>query len=131
MKAGLIHNTFPLMGDSLIHENTFALSPFWENLLQHKDGVQFIHRYIAYILAGAVLFSAYKYSANSQGELKRSFLMVSFMVLVQFLLGVFTLLMRVPVSLGVIHQLGAIFLLIFLFRLHFFSVQRNPTDQRT
>ena len=121
MKAGLIHNTFPLMGDSLIHENTFALSPFWENLVQHKDGVQFIHRYVAYILAGAILFVAYKFTSKSNGELKRSLQFAPAMVLIQFLLGVLTLIMYVPVSLGVIHQLGAIILLISLFRLQFFN----------
>lgn len=121
LKAGLIHNTFPLMGGSIIHENTFSLSPFYENLIQHQDGVQFIHRTIAYIVVLSVLFFGLKYWGKWSLKLNESIKIASFIVVIQFMLGVFTLLLKVPVSLGVVHQFGAIALLLSLFRLHFFA----------
>ncbi len=127
LKAGLIHNTWPLMGDSFIHENTFSLSPFWENLIHHKDGVQFLHRMIAYVVLLLIgMFGAMywkKISRNLDISIKFSILII----LIQFTLGVFTLLLKVPVSLGVIHQLGALFLLLSVFRIHFFSKYESPT----
>lgn len=122
LKAGLIHNTFPLMGTRLIHENTFSLSPFYENLILHKDGVQFIHRTIAYIVVLSILFFGLKYWGKWSKKLDQSIKISSFIVVTQFMLGVFTLLLKVPVSLGVIHQLGAMFLLLSLFRIHFFNM---------
>ena len=121
LKAGLIHNTFPLMGDSFVHENTFSLSPFWENLVNHKDGVQFIHRILAYSLLIIVIFYGFKYRNLKGREWLKSLNFAMIIVAIQFLLGVTTLLMHVPVSIGVLHQFGAILLLLVLFRVQFFN----------
>lgn len=125
LKAGLIHNTWPLMGNAFIHENTFALSPFWENLVQHKDGVQFIHRILALIVLFTVFFYAKKYWNKISPKLDQSIKLIIIIITLQFSLGVFTLLFKVPVSLGVLHQIGAIFLLLSLFRIHFFTKYKS------
>jgi cytochrome c oxidase assembly protein subunit 15 len=121
LKAGLIHNTFPLMGDSFIHENTFSLSPFWENLINHKDGVQFIHRLLAYSLLLLILFFGFKYRNYKERDWLNSLNFAILIVCIQFILGVTTLLLHVPVSLGVLHQFGAILLLLALVRVQFFN----------
>jgi cytochrome c oxidase assembly protein subunit 15 len=121
LKAGLVHNTFPLMGNSFVHENTFSLSPFWENLVNHKDGVQFIHRILAYSLLVLVAFFGLKYRKLKGVEWLKSLNLAMIIVTIQFLLGVTTLLMHVPVSIGVLHQFGAILLLLVLFRVQFFN----------
>ena len=105
LNAGLIHNTFPLMGDSFIHENTFSLSPFWENLVNHKDGVQFVHRILAYILFILIIVLGLKYRKTGNKEWQKSLNFSMIIVTIQFLLGVTTLLLRVPVSIGVLHPL--------------------------
>lgn len=120
LKAGLIHNTWPLMGGQLIHENTFTLSPFWENLLQHKDGVQFIHRTLAIILLLTISYFAFKTLKESTNQLSKSIKISLYIIVIQFVLGVLTLILKVPVSLGVLHQIGAILLLISLFRVFYF-----------
>lgn len=121
LNAGLIHNTFPLMGDSFIHENTFSLSPFWENLVNHKDGVQFVHRILAYILFILIIVLGLKYRKTGNKEWYKSLNFAMIIVITQFLLGVTTLLLHVPVSIGVLHQFGAILLLLALFRVQFFN----------
>ena len=121
LKAGLIYNTFPLMGNSFIPENTFSLSPFWENLVNHKDGVQFIHRMIAYALLFSVLYFGLKFRQKANRQLKLSLNFAITIVVFQFALGVTTLLLRVPVSLGVLHQFGAILLLLSIIRTQFFN----------
>ncbi|MEM9025267.1 MAG: COX15/CtaA family protein, partial [Bacteroidota bacterium] len=44
MRAGLVHNTFPMMDDQWVHEAAFAMAPWWENFLNGKSGVQLVHR---------------------------------------------------------------------------------------
>ena len=114
LDAGFIHNTWPLMNDGkLIHETVYMeQNPIWRNFIEGKSGVQFIHRYLAYIVVALIVFiwfKAKKQSLNSfQIKLLKSLLVI---VLLQFILGVFTLIFQVPVVLGVLHQVVAFFLL--------------------
>jgi len=111
LKAGVIFNTFPLMGGEWIPEGVAALSPWYLNLSENKVTVQFGHRLLA-MTTGLMLFVWY-IRGRIEFEnpvLKRSFKLVGMMVLIQLLLGVSTLLMQVPVWLGAMHQAGALLL---------------------
>lgn len=112
LNAGFIMNTFPKMGDQWINESVFALQPIWKNFVEGLGGVQFVHRYLAYIVAGLILFFVLK-SQNYELAIrqKNSSRLMLYAVVLQFLLGVFTLLYAVPIWLGVIHQVGAFLLL--------------------
>ena len=107
LKAGLIYNTFPKMGNLWIPDgiwlNELGIKNFSENLIT----VQFIHRAIAWmllILIAVLFFTARKFPLNNSLRFGINFL--SFMLLIQFTLGDFTLLFSVPVFLGVLHQIG-------------------------
>lgn len=126
LDAGFIHNFWPLMSDGKwIHETVYIeQSPFLKNFIEGKSGVQFVHRIIAYLVC-AIIFWIY-YKAKLLKKLTRYQLLginsLLIMVIIQFILGVFTLLLQVPVWLGVVHQVGAFFLLAaFTFTLHRFS----------
>ena len=123
LKAGLIHNTFPLMGGSLIPEGIGALSPWYLNPLENMVTVQFDHRWLA-MLTGILLFIWYLRGRShfETAALQRSFKLVGMMVIVQLLLGIATLLMQVPVVLGALHQAGALLLFsALLFNIHALS----------
>ncbi|RDK85495.1 COX15/CtaA family protein [Marinirhabdus gelatinilytica] len=125
LDAGWIHNHWPLMSDGkLIHETvTLEQNPVWKNFVEGKSGVQFIHRYLAYVVVAIVAVIWYKGRKIAQNRLQHQGINVLvFLVFVQFVLGVFTLILQVPVVLGVLHQVGAFFLLAaFTFTLHRFS----------
>ena len=111
LKAGMVYNTFPKMGSEWMAEGVIAMQPFWKNLLENIAGVQFVHRYLAYIvviIVGIIWFKARKIGLSDTQKGGINFLGI--VVIIQFLLGVFTLLYAVPVTLGVIHQVGAFFL---------------------
>ncbi len=115
--AGYLHNTWPLMNEGkLIHETVWIEeTPLWRNFIEGKSGVQFVHRYLAYAVVAMVLYIWYRgrqLELTSNQAFAINGMMV--MVLVQFLLGVFTLIYGVPVWLGVLHQVGAFFLLAFM-----------------
>ncbi|MEP6261676.1 MAG: COX15/CtaA family protein [Gillisia sp.] len=114
LNAGLIHTTWPMMNEGkLIHETVYIeQNPVWRNFIEGKSGVQFVHRYLAYLVVAIIGYMWYRSRKIALTILQAkamNFLLV--MVFVQFLLGVFTLIYAVPLWLGVAHQVGAFFLL--------------------
>jgi cytochrome c oxidase assembly protein subunit 15 len=125
LDAGWIHNHWPLMNDGkLIHETvTLEQNPVWKNFVEGKSGVQFVHRYLAYIVVAIIAFIWFKTrSLRLTVSQKNGINILVGLVLLQFILGVFTLLLQVPVWLGVLHQVVAFLLLAAMtFTLHRFS----------
>jgi len=125
LDAGWIHNHWPLMNDGkLIHETvTIEQTPVWKNFVEGKSGVQFVHRYLAYIVVAfivAIWLKARKSVLDSYQKKGITYLLI--LVFVQFILGVLTLVLQVPVWLGILHQVVAFFLLTAMtFTLHRFS----------
>ena len=122
LNAGLIHNNWPLMNEGkFMHETVFIEQPtLFLNLVEGKSGVQFVHRTVAYLVVGLILFLYYKSRkfvlVTSQ---KKGLNTLLIFVFIQFTLGVFTLLQHVPLWLGLAHQIMAFFLLTaMVFTLH-------------
>ncbi len=114
LDAGLIHNFWPLMSEGkLIHPTVFIeQEPVWKNFIEGKSGVQFIHRYIAYVVAGLIFYIWFTAKKLTLSKLQKTGVNALLLIVcIQFLLGVFTLLYQVPVALGVLHQVGAFLLL--------------------
>ena len=125
LNAGLIHNHWPLMSDGqLLHESVILEKDSWLlRLTEGKSGVQFVHRMMAYVVVGLILFLYFKskkFTLTNQQQNGLNLLVV--IVFLQFLLGVFTLLFSVPLWLGLTHQIMAFILLATMtFTLHRFS----------
>lgn len=111
LKAGLIYNTFPLMGGRLIPEGIGALAPWYLNPFENRVAVQFNHRWMA-LVTGLLLFIWYLRGRGrfEDPAVRKSFKLVGMMVIVQVALGISTLLTQVPVLLGMLHQAGALLL---------------------
>ncbi len=125
LDAGLIHNFWPLMSEGqLIHETVFLeQNPLLKNLIAGKSGVQFVHRYLAYLVVGLCIGIWVKAkNKNISAEQQNGIRAILIIVGLQFILGVFTLLYAVPIWLGIAHQIGAFLLLAAMtFTLHRFS----------
>lgn len=125
LDAGFIHNHWPMMSEGkFMHETVYIeQNPLYKNFIEGKSGVQFVHRILAYIVAALIFviwFKAKKMTLTIYQE--RGINILLLMVSIQFLLGVFTILLQVPVWLGVAHQIGAFVLLSAMtFTLHRFS----------
>ncbi|RED44944.1 COX15/CtaA family protein [Seonamhaeicola aphaedonensis] len=125
LDAGFIHNHWPMMNEGkFIHPTVYIeQEPLLKNFIEGKSGVQFVHRMLAYIVV-LFVFIIWKKSKSltlTSYQLK-GIKILNIFVLLQFLLGVFTILLQVPVWLGVAHQVGAFFLLSAMtFTLHRFS----------
>lgn len=123
LNAGKVYNSWPMMGDTLVPEAVTSMQPWWSNFVEGIAGVQFVHRYLAYVIVGMVIYLFVKSRKLMLSDSQKNgiyFLLTA--VSLQFILGVFTLLYAVPVSLGLLHQLGAFVLLgANIYALHRFS----------
>lgn len=125
LDAGFIHNHWPMMNEGkFIHETVFIeQNPLYKNFIEGKSGVQFVHRILAYIVV-LIIFIIWNKGKkmNLTNYQSKGINLLLTMVGIQFLLGVFTIIMQVPVWLGIAHQIGAFILLsIMTFTLHRFS----------
>ncbi len=114
LNAGLIHNHWPLMSDGqFFHESIVLEKDSWLlRLTEGKSGVQFVHRTMAYVIVGLIVFLYFqskKFLLSSQQ--KNGLNLLLFIVFLQFILGISTLLLGVPLWLGLTHQIMAFILL--------------------
>ena len=109
LRAGLTYNTYPLMDGALVPAGLERLAPWWANHLESAVTVQFQHRMGALaVLAGGLGFVAYAWRKVTDRRPLRWLLGA---VMLQFSLGVATLLSVVAIPLAVAHQLCALLLL--------------------
>jgi len=110
-KAGFIYNTFPKMGDAWMPDHLFALSPWWKNFFENTVTIQFQHR-VSALVTLVVIIGFYLYMRRTPRELvKVGINLLLILALVQVSLGILTLVLKVPIMVGVMHQGGAILLL--------------------
>lgn len=107
LRAGASHNTFPTMSGYWIPPGLFELSPAWINLFENGTTIQFIHRWLATLLVLAILLLAWR-------TRRAETFAASAMALLQFCLGIATILTGVNIAIATAHQAGAVVLLTFL-----------------
>ncbi len=106
-RAGFLYATFPAMHGQLV--------PPLGDPLHDLTTIHFIHRTLGWLVLGAVGSWWWKARAAACSTRQtRSVRLASNLVGLQFTLGVATVMMRVPTSLAIAHQLGALALLIAL-----------------
>jgi cytochrome c oxidase assembly protein subunit 15 len=104
LKAGLTFNTWPLMDGTFIPAGLFILEPWWANFGENVMTVQFAHRIGAYVLFAAALVHAFQ--ARGTPHAVGAWLLFV-LVTAQAAIGVLTLVNVVPLSLALLHQIGA------------------------
>jgi cytochrome c oxidase assembly protein subunit 15 len=130
LHAGLIYNTFPLMGDDgLVASDAFEMSPGWINFFANPALVQFDHRVLAFFTWATAmgLIPAVFRKQMIPAPLRAKIGLVIALANVQVALGISTLLFYVPIPLAVTHQLCA-FLLFGATLWAFHQIRRTITD---
>ncbi len=104
LNAGQGYNTWPLMDGAVIPSGLLAMQPAWLNAFENALTVQFDHRILAYCIFILALFQAVYGRGWPQ-------LLLFAAVLGQIGLGIFTLLLHVPLHAALTHQAGALVVL--------------------
>ncbi len=110
MDAGKIYNSWPLMGGTYFpndnkFENLFKLSAFSDPSL-----VQFIHRNLAYVIGFFYVLIFFKVYKNKINKLYKSVNILGFFIILQIILGIFTIILGAQIYIAAVHQVSSIFL---------------------
>ena len=108
-KAGLIYNTFPLMGGQIVPPDYAAAPSLTAILFENPASVQFNHRIIAIVTVALV--SLLWWRARADSSLAFPVTVLALIALMQAALGISTVLLVVPLPLAIAHQFGALLLL--------------------
>ncbi|MFC5385985.1 COX15/CtaA family protein [Aquamicrobium segne] len=105
LHAGLSYTTWPLMDGRIIPGDLFVIEPLWRNFFESPKTVQFIHRigaYTLFVVAALHMISTGRKFPGTTHARRAVFLFI--LVLVQAVIGIATLVMQVPLHLGLTHQ---------------------------
>ena len=107
LRAGLIYDTWPLMGSSWVPGETFGTPGA---MLDDPATAQFDHRSIAYAVLAFALVQALAALRLAPPSLARRAALLAGVATLQVALGVATLLFSVPIPLALAHQATALLL---------------------
>ena len=110
MDAGKIYNSWPLMGNTFFPNDNSLNNLFKLSALSEPSLVQFIHRNLAYIIGIFYLYIFYKIYKNKFYDLYKSVNILGFFIVLQIILGIFTILYGAQIYISSMHQLSSIFL---------------------
>ena len=110
MDAGKIYNSWPLMGNTYFpndndFKDLFKLSAFSDPSL-----VQFMHRNLAYLIMIFYFFIFYKIYKNKIYDLYKSINILGIFIILQIILGIYTVIYGAQLYIAAMHQLSSIFL---------------------
>ena len=110
MDAGKIYNSWPLMGSKYFPDDNQLINLFKFSALSDPSLVQFIHRNLAYLICVVYLLIFYKIYKNKIYDLYRSINFLGFFIILQIILGVFTIIYGAQIFIASMHQISSIFL---------------------
>jgi cytochrome c oxidase assembly protein subunit 15 len=109
LDAGMGYNTWPLINGALVPSGLYEASPWYRNFFENPLTVQFHHRMIGYsVVVAALAQLAWLGWKKAPTALIGSAMTLALLALLQATLGVWTLLLAVPIELGLAHQAGAV-----------------------
>jgi len=111
MDAGKIYNTWPLMGNNYFPDDNLKINLFNFASLNDPSLVQFIHRNLAYLILIFYLFILFKVYWNKLADYFKILNIIGFLLVLQILLGIFTLLSGAQMFISSMHQISSIFLI--------------------
>jgi len=128
--AGRMFPDWPLMAGGFTPPDMWQIEPLWRNLFENAGTVQFIHRIVGYVLVAFAigLVMAARKSANR--SVKAAAQVAAAMIFAQATLGIVTVMQSSPLSLAIIHQLGAVLTIILVLRARFTAMHPRAQSVR-
>ena len=123
LDAGRIYQTWPFMGDSYFPndvnlENSKKLFNFNDHSL-----VQFYHRNLAYLITGYIVFLSFFIFKKKIENLYNPLKIVIFILSIQILLGILTLISGLNIYLASAHQISSVILVFSAINLYYFHTK--------
>ncbi len=110
MDAGKIYNSWPLMGNSYFPDDNNLNNLFKVTAFSDPSLVQFIHRNLAYLIGAFYVLILYKVYINKMHDFYKSINYLGLFIILQIILGIFTVLYGAQIYIASMHQISSIFL---------------------
>ena len=110
MDAGKIYNSWPLMGNTFFPNDNNLLNLFEISAFSDPSLVQFMHRNLAYLIGIFYISISYYIYKNKMSDLYKTINILGLFILLQIILGIFTILYGAQIYIASLHQLSSIFL---------------------
>ena len=110
MDAGKIYNSWPFMGSSYFPDDNDLINLFKLSAFSDPSLVQFMHRNLAYVITIFYLYILYKVYKNKMYELYKPINILGLFIILQIILGVFTIIYGAQIHIASMHQISSIFL---------------------
>ncbi len=110
MDAGKIYNSWPMMGDTYFPNDNEFLNLFKLSAFNDPSLVQFMHRNLGYLIVVSYLLIFYKIYKNKIYNLYKSINVLGCLIILQIILGIFTVLLGAEIYIASLHQISSIFL---------------------
>ena len=125
LDAGRIYNTWPLMGVSYFPDDNSIINLLNLNIFNDPSLVQFIHRNLAYLIFFYFLFMLTFIYKNNLFNFFNSIKLIGLFLMIQIVLGIFTLLSGAQIIFASMHQIVSIFLVSSSIYLLFLNTNTN------
>ena len=110
MDAGKIYNSWPLMGNTYFPNDNDFRDLFRLSAFSDPSLVQFMHRNLAYLIMFFYFFIFYKIYKNKIYDLYKSINILGIFIILQIILGIYTVIYGAQLYIAAMHQLSSIFL---------------------
>ena len=120
MDAGKIYNTWPLMGNSYFPDDNKMINLFQLSAFSDPSLVQYLHRNMAYLILTLYIIITFIIYKKKIVFLFKPIIILGFIIFLQILLGILTLLSGAGIFISSLHQFSSILIittsLYFLYR---------------
>jgi len=125
--AGRGYIDWPMMGGQFLPSESFDYTPMWTNFFENPALVQFNHRMLGYVLMAVGVLAWFKTRTAAHRKVQIGFKAVMLMLLIQMALGIITVLYAAPWYFAIVHQVGAIFVIVLILQASFAA--NYPAEQ--
>jgi cytochrome c oxidase assembly protein subunit 15 len=126
MDAGKIYNSWPFMGNTYFPNDNNFLNLFKLTAFSDPSLVQFMHRNLAYLIGFIYLLIFYKIYKEKIYGLYKSINILGLLIILQIILGIFTIVHGAQIYIASMHQISSIFLVSSC--IYFFYINTNLAD---
>ncbi len=125
MDAGKIYNSWPFMGNSYFPDDNDFVNLLKISAFSDPSLVQFMHRNLAYLIGIFYVLIFYKIYRNKMHELYKSINILGFFIILQIILGIFTIIYGAQIYIASMHQISSIFLVSSCIYFFYINIKSN------
>ena len=111
MDAGKIYNSWPLMNSTYFPDDSAFINLFSISVFNEPSLVQFIHRNLAYLILLFYLIILFKVYQSRNSDYFKVLNLIGVLLILQIILGIYTLLSGAEILVASMHQISSIFLI--------------------